>query len=175
MNIECDNDDDGVNEEIDLNDIIGYIEAKVEIETAKGISDYISLADNATDEVVLAYGDLSKCIADYAFAKDQVLTMKHTIEDKKNKMIAAGTIAGKNAEERAANAWIAIPEYDDLVVLESNANTARANYEIAKTKLSGWQHRVDFYMQMIAVLAGNATDIQDDDNWLDDYDEDCIS
>jgi len=175
MNIECDNDDDGVNEEIDLNDIIGYVEVKGEIETAKGIGDYIALADEATDEVVAAYDALSKCIADYALAKDQLLAMKHLIEDKKNRMIATGEIVGKNAEERAANAWIAIPEYDDLVVLESNANTARANYEIAKTKLSGWQHRVDFYMQMIAVLAGNATDIQDNDNWLDDYDEDCIS
>ena len=63
MNIECDNDDDGVNEEIDLNDIIGYVEVKGEIETAKGISDYISLADNATDEVVLAYDDLSNFVS----------------------------------------------------------------------------------------------------------------
>ena len=166
------NDDDKVNKEIDLSDIFDYSELPME---SKGIGDYIALADNATDEVVMAYDALSKCIADYALAKDQLLTMKHLIEDKKNKMIAAGTVAGKNAEERAANAWIAIPEYDDLVVLESNANTARANYEIAKTKLSGWQHRVDFYMQMIVILAGSAADVSSDDDWIDDYEEDCIS
>ncbi len=145
-------------------------------ESSKGIGDYIALADEATDEVVTAYDALSKCIADYALAKDQLLAMKHLIEDKKNRMIATGEIVGKNAEERAANAWIAITEYDDLVVLESNVNTARANYEIAKTKLSAWQYRVGFYRQMIDVLVQNATDFLDDNGWVaDDYREDPVS
>lgn len=132
---------------------------------------YIELAGDATEEVAHAYDDLSKCIADYALAQDQLLAMKHLIEDKKNKMIASGEVAGKNAEERAANAWIAIPEYDDLVILESNANTARANYEISKTKLAAWKKRLEFYMQML----GTFRDIWCDDALLDDYEEDCIS
>jgi len=151
-------------------------ESEIEFNKSKGIGDYIALADEATDEVVAAYDALSKCIADYALAKDQLLAMKHLIEDKKNRMIATGEIVGKNAEERAANAWIAITEYDDLVVLESNVNTARANYEIAKTKLSAWQYRVGFYRQMIDVLVQNATDFLDDNGWVaDDYREDPVS
>lgn len=143
----------------------------------KTLNEYIELADDATEEVVLAYDDMSKCIADYALAQDQLLALKHLIEDKKNKMIAAGDISGKNAEERAANAWIAIPEYDDLVILESNANTARANYDISRTKLASWKKRLDFYMQMIDLYSHSHLWNIDDESDLEPYpyEEDCIS
>lgn len=139
----------------------------------KTANDYTDLAADAVEQVALAYDDLSKCIADNASAQDQLLTMRHLIESKKNKMISAGEIVGKNAEERAANAWIAIPEYDDLVILESNANTARANYDIVKAKLSAWKARLSFYTQMIDTLADSH--LWSLDGELDYYEEDCIS
>lgn len=142
--------------------------------TEKTVNDYTELAADAVEQVALAYDDLSKCIADYALAQDQLLALKHIIEDKKNKMIVAGEILGKNAEERAANAWIAIPEYDDLVVLESNANTARANYDISKTKLASWKRRLEFYLQMLEMVSSKHL-WKTDDEFYDDYDEDCIS
>ena len=141
--------------------------------TEKTVNDYTELAADAVEQVALAYDDLGKCISDNALAQDQLLTMRHLVESKKNKMISAGEIVGKNAEERAANAWIAIPEYDDLVVLESNANTARANYDIAKTKLSAWKARLSFYTQMIDMLADSH--LWSLDGELDYYDEDSIS
>jgi len=172
MDNENEKENNGVNEPINLDDIFDEIDAE-ELEYK---CDYIALADDATEQVALAYDDFGRCIAEYALAKDKLLSIKHLIEDKKNKMIAAGTVTGKNAEERAANAWIAIPEYDDLVVLESNANTARANLEISKTKLAAWKSRLDFYMQMVALVSSRPLLGDDgDDSWLDDFDEDCIS
>lgn len=121
----------------------------------KTLTEYIELAEDAMVGVTFAHDDLNKCIEEYANAQDQVLTLKHAIEDKKNKMITTGEILGKNAEERAANAWIAIPEYDDFVVLESNASTARANYDIAKSKLASWRTQLSFFMQMMEMLSSS--------------------
>jgi len=123
----------------------------------KMIDEYIELADGAMDQVFTAYSDLSKRIAEQADAQLQLIEMKNAIESKKNKMIAAGEISGKNAEERAANAWIAIPEYDDLAVLEANAAVARANADIADANLSAWGRRLEFYSQMIDVLLAKPT------------------
>lgn len=133
------------------------------------INEYTELANDAVERTATAYEELNACIADYALAQDQLLTMNHLIEDKKNKMIAAGTIAGKNAEERAANAWIAIAEYDDLVVLESNAGTARANLEISKNKLSSARARLDYYMQMLSMLASNQMSTMKRDHGEEDF------
>jgi YD repeat-containing protein len=42
--------------------------------------DYIALADDATEQVALAYDDFGRCICEYALAKDKLLSIKLLIE-----------------------------------------------------------------------------------------------
>jgi len=78
--------------------------------TEKTVNDYTELAADAVEQVALAYDDLGKCISDNALAQDQLLTMRHLVESKKNKMITAGESVGKKVAEPAPNACVTIHE-----------------------------------------------------------------
>ena len=129
--------------------------------TEVNIDDYKQLAVKTLEDIKQLYQELNERILDYAEAEVKVEQTKSIIEQKKSSMIVNGEISGKNAEERAANTWVAIPEYDELVLREQAARFTRASLEVAKNKLSSAKRQHEFYLRMIDLAIYGAPSFTD--------------
>jgi len=120
--------------------------------TKDSIRAHITAMTSEIKNLEASYAALNAAVEEHMNAEYDVYSIKNVVESKKNTMIAGGTITGKNAEERAANTWIAIPEYDDLVIAEQNALNTRAKLEIAKNNTMMCRRKIDFLSQAINTL-----------------------
>lgn len=118
------------------------------------LGEYVKLAEKCIVDLSNAHTDIGVALAEHAGVTIAYNEMKQTIENKKNEMLSAGMVGGKNAEERAANLWVAIAEYDDLQELQSSLVRTKSNLEHAQNQLDYYKSCMSLYTLMIEVLAG---------------------
>lgn len=95
------------------------------------LEDIKDMASDALHLIETENAVLIKALSDYAALSERVMKLKYTIESKKNNLFVSGSIAGKNADERAASAWVAIPEYDALAEAEAQMVVAKTAIDVA--------------------------------------------
>lgn len=104
------------------------------------------------------YDEVRVALEEYGEASQNYDNMKSTIESKKNQLLSTGMVTGKNAEERAANLWVAISEYDDLEELNAGLATAKTRLEVARLELSKANDLKTYYnlaiKAMTAIIGG---------------------
>jgi hypothetical protein len=120
----------------------------------KDLNDYVKLVEQCFDDMKDLHAKYILAIEECAEANENYEQMKHLVESKKNQMLSTGMVTGKNAEERSANLWIAITEYDDLQELSAKVSSTKTELEIAKSYLKLANDKMSFYTLMIEVLAG---------------------
>ena len=138
--------------------------------------DYMEIRDEAisgiseiANDLDKAYGAVSIYLSAYNQASEVVADLEREIESKKNNMIASGMIVGKNAEERAANTWVAIPEYDDLEVAKIEQARARVQLDIAQNDLSRKRRRYAHKTFMMSQASRALELMLYDDSCADDF------
>lgn len=82
------------------------------------------------------YDEVRVALEEHGEASKNYESMKSVIENKKNQMLSTGMITGKNAEERAANLWVAIGEYDDLEELNARLIATKTRLDVARNELT---------------------------------------
>ncbi len=95
---------------------------------------------------------LSEAILTYSKASVDVEKLKHIIDGKKNNLINSGMIAGKNADERAASAWLAISEYDNLAEAEATLIVAKNMLNIAEIASQEAKSALSLQSQILSVV-----------------------
>lgn len=96
----------------------------------------LDLAKAHLETVNKKYDEVRVALEEWDEATQSYENMKSVIESKKNQMLSTGMITGKNAEERAANLWVAVVEYDDLEELNGRLIAARTRLDVARNELA---------------------------------------
>lgn len=118
----------------------------------QNLEHYVAKAEDALDNISKANTDMCGAMNEYTEAVSKLIAHKHLIESKKNNLIASGSIVGKNADERSASLWIAIPEYDSLVDLEISASILKNKIDMAKSNLEYWKSTLELNLTIIKEL-----------------------
>lgn len=118
----------------------------------------LTRAETHLEAVGEKYDEVRVALEEYGEASQNYDNMKSTIESKKNQLLSTGMVTGKNAEERAANLWVAISEYDDLEELNAGLATAKTRLEVARLELSKANDLKTYYnlaiKAMTAIIGG---------------------